>query len=159
MEEKSSLKYRIDFTQNISDEDSIIFSEKVSQELLNEKVLFFDQWGINFCEGFLDVKDYNQKRRPEDFFYGIVKSTRLFEFVKNFRVVLDDNGLEYKVSIIDNQTIEIETNSPKKGGLTIYYNLDENEKTQYLSNGIDTVRSRIKDMGENLGQYKVVSWR
>lgn len=159
MNKKTSLKYRITFNQNVLDEKSNMFSESVSRQLLNKKILFFDQWGTNFCEGFLDVNDYTQERRPEDLFFGIIKKSSLFELVKELRVVLDDNGLEYKISIIDNQIIEIATNSPKNGGLTIYYSLDENEKVQYLSNGIDTLRDRIKDMGENLGQYKVVSWR
>jgi len=158
MSENKNLKFRIEFNEPILDDVSTDFSNHLNGKLLENKILFFDQWGINFCEGFIDIEN-SEKDKPEIYFYYEIRNSEYSKKIKVITLIIEEKGLDYKISKINNQNIEIETNVSEQGGLSIYYNLTNEEEKNYYLNGIECLAERISDMKKQYYNYKVVSWR
>ncbi len=60
----------------------------------------------------------------------------------------------------DENVYELKVPLPKPApGFDVLYLLSNEEKEAYLTNGIQSLIERIKDMKENHSNYKLQSWR
>lgn len=60
----------------------------------------------------------------------------------------------------DGNTILLSVPIPRPTpGFDVLHTLTEYEKEHYLSNGIQSLENRIKDMNTNYSNYKMISWR
>jgi len=66
-----------------------------------------------------------------------------------YYIYQDDDGI-YELSV------PVPTPSP---GFNVKHKMTSDETSEYLKNGVDALKERIKDMEQNIYDYELKSWR
>lgn len=79
--------------------------------------------------------------------------------IPNKQIVVEYKTAEYVVYKNPDLTYGISISKNLGAGMDIYHQLTEEEKVNYLRDGIKALSERMKDMDMNYNNYKVTSWR
>jgi len=75
------------------------------------------------------------------------------------QIIIDYKDLDYVIYKNPDLTYGISISKNLGIGVDIYHQLSNEEKENYLRDGINSLKDRMTDMDKNHGNYKITSWR